>query len=70
MLFGGFDDGWTDGRTDGHLYFLSRFRDWKKKSKKSDIVTIGPPTYPTHPFSDIRFSDIFFWSLDPPYPMY
>ena len=42
----------------------------KKKSKKSDIVTIGPPTYPTHPFSDIRFSDIFFWSQDPPYPIY
>ena len=28
-LLGGFDFGLTDWRTNGHLYFLSRFRDWK-----------------------------------------
>ena len=32
----------------------------KKKSKKRDIVTIDPTTYPIPPNSDIKFSDIFF----------
>ena len=34
--------------------------DLKKKSIFSDIVTIDPPTYPTPPNSDTKFSDIFF----------
>ena len=42
----------------------------KKKSKLSDIGKIGSPTYPTLPNSDMKFSDIFFQSPDPPYPMY
>ena len=44
--------------------------DFKKKSKKRDIVTIDPPTYPTPPNGDIKFSDIFPCILDPPNPAY
>ena len=36
----------------------------------SDIITIGSLTYPTLPNSDMKFSDIFFQSPDPPHPMY
>ena len=40
----------------------------KKKSIISDIVTIRSQTYPTHPISDIRFSDIFFLKPRPTLP--
>ena len=42
----------------------------KKKIQKSDIVHIWVETHPTLLISDIKFSDIFFQSLNPPYPMY
>ena len=55
------------------FYFYFRLyikEEFKKKIHKSDIVHIWVWPQPTLPISDIKFSDIFFQSLNPPYPMY